>query len=311
MFKPKKREQNTNEVSGVTYFKLNSRYNGDVTKNCGLTGNEIDSNFYFLRGYDIQDAIIENNHLVLKRLNGEEINIDLTEYLQTMITNILREKIVGIENEITVNYNEETDKIEIGLFHHDFVDLGLPSGTLWATENIKNKNGENLYFAWGEISGYTAEQVGNEEGKRPFTWEDYQWGNPLSGTLVTDTLLEDGVLKSDYDAATQNWGDEWRMPTTEEFNELFKEENENLYRGWDSERHGFVVSATNGNELFFPAVGGADDGEVYDVGEYGCNWSASLGDVVPHAFGISFNFFECWIFGDKRFRGCSVRPVLS
>ena len=59
-------------VNGVTYYKLRSKLEGDYTKNCGLLGEEIDENFYFLRGYDIKDVYInEAGQLVIERVNSE------------------------------------------------------------------------------------------------------------------------------------------------------------------------------------------------------------------------------------------------
>ena len=66
---------------GVIYYKLGEQqqYDGDYTKNCGLTGGEIDSNFHFLRGYDVKSFEVSNDKskLVLTRLNGEELSIDV------------------------------------------------------------------------------------------------------------------------------------------------------------------------------------------------------------------------------------------
>lgn len=66
---------------GVTYFKLKSDYRNDCTKNCGLTGEEIDRNFHFLRGYDIEGVEIDNatGVLTLKRVNGEEMHVKAGE----------------------------------------------------------------------------------------------------------------------------------------------------------------------------------------------------------------------------------------
>lgn len=69
---------NTVEVNGVKYFKLNSSYPNDSTKNCGLVGTEVDSNFYFLRGYDIEGISIEGDELVLNRVNGQELRVKLS-----------------------------------------------------------------------------------------------------------------------------------------------------------------------------------------------------------------------------------------
>lgn len=53
-------DSNTTVVSGVTYFKLKSSYPNDFTKNCGLTGEEVDKNFYFLRGFDIDNVELDD-----------------------------------------------------------------------------------------------------------------------------------------------------------------------------------------------------------------------------------------------------------
>ena len=71
------------QIHGVTYFKLVSDFPGDYTKNCGLLGNEIDENFYFLRGNDIKTAytedVEEKKILVLVKVDDEEIRVDITD----------------------------------------------------------------------------------------------------------------------------------------------------------------------------------------------------------------------------------------
>ena len=59
-------------VEGVTYFKLKSEFDGDYTKHCGLLGEEIDENFYFLRGYDIESITVdEDRNLVINRVDKD------------------------------------------------------------------------------------------------------------------------------------------------------------------------------------------------------------------------------------------------
>lgn len=59
-------------VNGVTYFKLKSEFPGDYTKNCGLLGEEIDQNFYFLRGFDIKDVKVDKNrNLIITRVDKD------------------------------------------------------------------------------------------------------------------------------------------------------------------------------------------------------------------------------------------------
>ena len=66
-----------NKTEGLTLYTLQSNYSGDTTKNCGLTGGEIDANFLFLRGNDIYSGEIneENNTLILKKGNENIITI--------------------------------------------------------------------------------------------------------------------------------------------------------------------------------------------------------------------------------------------
>lgn len=67
-------------MNGITYFKLlNPKYGGDTTKGCALTGAEVDGNFNFLRGYDIESVGLINNNTTfrLKRVNGENLDVDL------------------------------------------------------------------------------------------------------------------------------------------------------------------------------------------------------------------------------------------
>ena len=204
------------------------------------------------------------------------------------------------------------------LHEHEYVDLGLPSGTLWATENIKDADGNELYFAWGETRGYTTEQVGrSEEGKITFTEDDYEFGTEktLKKYSETDGLI---VLEPKDDAATINWGEEWKIPTKEQIDEM----TANTQWEWteiDSVR-GVKFTSTVENHtdkfIFFPAAGFADDGNSWNVGTGSCWWSASLKEgrsyrsyvwlyfdsaenpgLVPAKFTVTRNF------------GCSIRPV--
>ena len=104
---------------------------------------------------------------------------------------------------------------------HEYVDLGLPSGTLWATMNIgANAPGESGdYFAWGET-----------EPKDYYDWTTYKWCNSTSsGVIKYCTNSSDGhngftdgktELDPADDAAYVNWGHSWRMPTMEQIQEL-------------------------------------------------------------------------------------------
>lgn len=58
---------------GITYFRLNSPYEGDITKNCALDGYEVDNNFFTLEGRDIKSVYVENNEIKIELINGQVI----------------------------------------------------------------------------------------------------------------------------------------------------------------------------------------------------------------------------------------------
>ena len=126
---------------------------------------------------------------------------------------------------------------------HEYVDLGLPSGTLWATCNVGANAPEEYgdYFAWGETAP-----------KDVYNWSTYQYydGSNLAKYTGSDGLT---TLLPEDDAATTNWGNEWRMPTKEEWQELL----DNTTNKWTTQNgvNGRLFTGSNGNSLFLPAVG--------------------------------------------------------
>lgn len=151
---------------------------------------------------------------------------------------------------------------------HAYVDLGLPSGLKWATCNVGATSPEQAgrYFAWGEITGYTAEQVTG--GERVFSRYVYNAGPAAS--IETDLTLE-------QDAAHAYMGGKWRMPTEEEWQELI----DNCNSTWTDNYGGTGVkgrlftSKINGNSVFFPAAGNCEESSVKNVGVGNFCWSAS------------------------------------
>ena len=184
---------------------------------------------------------------------------------------------------------------------HKFVDLGMPSGTLWATCNVGATSPEQagLYFAFGETTGFAAEQV--ENGERVFNEDSYNIGPAAS--ISTDLTLE-------QDAARANLGGNWRMPTDDDCQELL----DNCNVVWTADYGGTGVagkvftSKTNGNSVFFPAVGLCRDSSVRSVGSIGFYWSASW----YFSFGawyLLFYYGYQYLNIGSRFEGCSVRGV--
>lgn len=189
----------------------------------------------------------------------------------------------------------------------EYVDLGLPSGVKWATFNVGATKPEEYgdYFAWGET-----------EPKELYDWSTYKWCDGSYNTLTKyNTDSEYGVvdnkkiLESSDDAATANWGGDWRMPSTEEWNELFS----NSSLKWE-ERNGVsgvtLVSVQNGNSLFLPAAGVYHyDNGLVNLNVEGWYRTNSLDESRGTiSLGFSYTGSINWYANDRCF-GQPVRPV--
>jgi len=195
------------------------------------------------------------------------------------------------------------------------VDLGLPSGLKWANMNVGATRPEEYgdYFAWGETA---------PQSEKRYSWASYKWckdGNYMKLTKYcsnssygnngySDTKT---VLIAEDDAATVNWGGDWRMPTEAEFNELL----ENTTSVWTTVNDvgGYMfTSKTNENSIFLPAAGFYCDSEYKGAGSYIFYWSSSL--FASFSFYASMLYFKTGnvyttIF--SRNYGQSIRPVRS
>ena len=191
---------------------------------------------------------------------------------------------------------------------HAYVDLGLPSGLLWATCNVGANAPEDYgdYFAWGET-----------QPKDVYAWSTYQYCNGSSSTLTkyctnssygyngfTDNLT---IIEPSDDAAKANWGNNWRMPTKEEWQELYN----NTTVTWTTQNdvYGRLFTSSNGNSLFLPAAGYRDESSLNGTGSHGYYWSSSLNLGSPYL--ANFFHFNYGVISNDRNDGCSVRPVCS
>ena len=192
---------------------------------------------------------------------------------------------------------------------HDYVDLGL--SVKWATCNVGATSPEDYgsYFAWGETrqkGTYTLENY-------KFRTSGYSWDNVDLGKY--NTLMSSGMVDNKKrldisdDAARQNWGGIWRMPTDAEMTEL----REKCKWEWTTlgGRRGYrVTSKKNGNSIFLPAAGYQGENSLYDVGSCGHYWSSSLSKDVPSdAWRLLFDSGGVRRLHRYRCYGFSVRPV--
>ena len=194
----------------------------------------------------------------------------------------------GDDEFFLTNINSIIDIIQGGNVQpeSDFVDLGLPSGTLWATRNVGASSPEAYgdYFAWSET-----------EPKEVYTWDTYKWNSSdVSGQFyLTKYCYEsqygdrDGKTMLDPvdDAACVHYSG-GRMPTLEQIWEL----RHSCTWQWTQSNgvNGLLVTGPNGKTVFLPAGGYRWEDSLQSVNSYGCYWSLSLG-VSPAAYSMEFN----------------------
>ena len=175
--------------------------------------------------------------------------------------------------------NDESISGATGGGPSSFVDLGLPSGTLWAKWNV---------------GASSPQEVGDK-----FTWGETK--KPKSGKS-TEYTRDGQVLQSEDDAATDNWGKNWRMPTKEEWQEM----RNYCSREWTTEYgvNGCRVTGPNGNSIFLPHASYWT--ATYGGNQYGA--SAYCGEVFYRPGGRgSFPNAETW----ATYLHNAVRPVLK
>ena len=203
---------------------------------------------------------------------------------------------------------------------YEWVDLGLPSGTLWATCNVGAYGTPENYgnfFAWGETALMAS-----------FNWMGYRYSITDTDDLTkycnnsyygyngfVDTLI---VLQPNDDAATVQWGEGWRTPTKEEWVEMY----EHTTHSWTTlnEVTGRLFTASNGNSIFLPAAGlycegtewFCDGHRHYNAEVEGDYWASSLntGDPIS-AWVFAFDDDDFGMGNLDRYIGLSIRPVRS
>lgn len=213
-----------------------------------------------------------------------------------------------IDSIVTYNFNENVDNGNNSNVYGRTVDLGLPSGTLWADRNIgaDSPEGYGDYFAWGETE---------TSPKSTYDWSTYKYCKGSRDTMTKyctkssyGTVDNKTILEPSDDAATVNWGNSWRMPTFEEWSEL---KNKCTWT-WTTSNgvNGYKVVGPNGNSIFLPAAGYSSDFSVDYAGSDGGYWSASLCETLPcRAEVIHFHSDDRSFYSFDRYYGHSVRAV--
>jgi hypothetical protein len=182
--------------------------------------------------------------------------------------------------------------------HSKAIDLGLPSGTKWASCNVGAIKPEEFggYYAWGETKEKTI-----------YNWDTYDFCN---GDEYSCSYLGSDIAGSQYDVAHVKWGGDWMMPTLEQFKELL--DNCTNERSTLNGVYGLkFTSKINGNSIFLPAGGYRYRSRLYNVGSYGVYWSSTQGPSNSvYASSILFSSGDIeWGHCCYRSSGRTVRPV--
>lgn len=198
--------------------------------------------------------------------------------------------------------------------NYAYVDLGLKSGTLWATMNLDSESdwlgAIGSYFAWGETNK-----------KDAYSYSTYKWCTvDANGDLDEYTKYNNddtykvvdnkSVLELADDAANYFCGEQWSLPTKEDFEELYYGCTWSWvpdYKG----RAGYLGrSEVNGNTIFFPACGEKDGKEIKTFNKQGGYWTSSHDEkITDNAMCFVFSYNTIKIGTSRRYKGLSVRPI--
>ncbi len=230
-------------------------------------------------------------------VNGDDTDFDPTDLSSTTAIGL-----EDVKNQIKLGFTSTNPTFE-------YVDLGLPSGTKWATMNIGAERPEDFgtYFAWGETSPKTV-----------YDWESYIYADGDSdsdpqltkycndsGLGITDALTE---LETGDDAATAILGSNWRMPTYDEVIEL-RDYCEHVFTTQNGVA-GTLVTGPNNQSIFIPAAAGRYYNNLILSEGTGSYWSSSLDTDNPsNAQGLSLGFDGFSTITSPRYFGLPIRPV--
>ena len=208
--------------------------------------------------------------------------------------------------------NSSTNDVIVKRGGYEYVDLGL--SVKWAKCNIGAKTEMDYgdYFMWGSTTPNTDTPC--NWANAPFNGGAETFNETYFNAHKSEWLDDNGNLKPEDDAATQIMGDEWRMPTKADFQELIGKTNHEWVTDFNESGVNGIkfISKTDINKyIFIPAAGYYDDGPVSGVGSYSNVWSSSLNTSIPNsAWGLYFTSSRCEMTGNYyRCYGRSVRGV--
>ena len=198
------------------------------------------------------------------------------------------------------------------------IDLGLPSGRLWADKNVgaEKETDYGLYFQWGDAVGYadashsTWETCPGNGGNSSYNAKSIDAWDAENLKSVTGMGYVTEILKPKVDAATVNMGSKWRMPTIDDWVELFENTNYEVAE-IDGIKGGiFINKAAASKYIFLPFAGSAAEGSFEGQGVEGGVWSSSVSSDTPeNACHMLADELGCGGYAVYRYFALSVRGV--
>lgn len=183
--------------------------------------------------------------------------------------------------------------------HPHMIDLGLPSGTLWACCNV----GASMPAEYGGLYAW-----GETQTKSDYTWDTYKYGWYYPGDFSHLVDIGNDIAGTSYDVATAKWGEPWRMPSLEQIEELV--ENCVVEYTTQSGISGKKFIGENGGAIFMPFAGYREKKGHFQYGTWGFYWSSTQDSENPaNAMWLSVTKSMEYSSSATRYEGHSVRPV--
>ena len=211
---------------------------------------------------------------------------------------------------------DEVDNRIDGADGHDYIEIG---GIKWATMNIgaNSITDTGLYFQWGDIQGYTSEQIGSGEGQKYFDWVNYKYSDGTvqaieSNMTKYNSTDQISTLTESDDAATVIWGGNWRIPTSSEYNTLLNSTTHEYTTIDGINGILFTDNSDSSKTLFFPADGNIFGDNIYNTSSvfYFTN-TLDANYTDANIFAYTYTNEELNISSLPRFNGCSIRAILD
>lgn len=200
------------------------------------------------------------------------------------------------------------------LYVEQYVDLGLPSGTLWANHNLGavSPEGYGIFVQWGSIEGHVFPEACNHSRweTTPFNDGNSTYNEEAIQQAIANGDIVDEVLAYYNDIATVALGEGWRMPTKDDFQELI--DNTTVFWTTINGVNGYIFRNKNNAKkyIFLPAAGGCDNGSYIQQNSSCYYWASNLDtDDNSKASYFAGNSSNKLIRTVVRYPGYAIRPV--